>query len=265
MRLSDQVAQKLLSLIQSRGLQPGQRLPAERVLSGELGVSRVSLRAAIQKLSAQGLLVSRAGAGTYLQAHAGMWAQQAVDPLAALMLADPQYRYDVLEARQALESSTAWYAAQRATLADKEQIRRCFDTMVQHQQSRDADKSARADAQFHLAIAQASHNLVLVQVMQSLFDLMLNTVTQNRRSMFVHESPQTLEQLTQQHHALMQAILDGDAQGAREVIGDHLLYVRSRLRQADEDAARQDRARRLVTATASSSLLSVEHSKDPSP
>ena len=251
LRLSDRVACQLLELVQERQLQPGARLPTERALAEQMGVSRTALREAIQRLSSRGVLESRVGAGTFVCAHAPLWHEQAVAPLASLLRDDPQYRYDVLEARQALELSTAWYAAQRATDQDRDRIRRCFDDMLRHQQAQDAVNAARADAQFHLAIAEASHNAVLVQMMGSLFELVLGTVAQNRRLMFVHSEPGTLDRLTQQHHALMQAIIDGEPEQARAAISDHLSYVHQRLTQADADAARRQRLQRF-SATAES-------------
>lgn len=256
MRLSDQVVQQLLALIQSSGLQAGQRLPSERSLAERLGVSRTSLREAIQRLASQGVLASRVGAGTYLQSPAAQWPQRSVDPLAALMLSDPQYRYDVLEARAALEASTAWHAALRATPHDRDKISQCFERLVRHQQDGDFEQSAQADAQFHLAIAEASHNLVLVQVMRGLFELVLSTVAQNRRLMFIHDSPQTLSRLTGQHEALMRAIAGGDAERARAVITEHLDYVRATLLQTDEDTARRERASRLTPAQLAATALS---------
>jgi GntR family L-lactate dehydrogenase operon transcriptional regulator len=86
--------------------------------------------------------------------------------------------------------------------------------------------AARADAQFHLAIAEASHNLVLVQVMRSLFTTVLSTVARNRHDMFHLSAPVTVQALTEQHQALMQAILDGDPQRARQCIDEHLEHVR---------------------------------------
>lgn len=246
MRISEQVVQKLLVLIQSSGLQSGQRLPAERALAEQMGVSRTSLREAIQQLSSQGILVSKVGAGTYLQTELNQWSQRAVDPLVMLMTADHKYRYDTLEARQALESSTAWHAAVRATQQDKDKIRSCFDRLIDFQQINDPDQSARADAQFHLAIAEASHNLVLVQVMRSLFDLVFSTVFENRRSIFLHDSPLAVSNLNRQHQELMQAIVDGDAPRAQNAIVEHLQYVRTTLLQADEDAARRERVARLT-------------------
>lgn len=245
MRLSDQVAEKLLSLIQAQGIAPGGRLPAERSLAEQLGVSRTALREAIQKLSSHGILVSKIGSGTFLQAAAHQWPQQSISPLAALMLEDPHYRYDVLEARAALESNTAALAALRATDEDKEKIQRCYEQMIAHQQRGDVTQSAHADAQFHLAIAEASHNLVLLQVMRGLFDLVLSTVAQNRRVMFIHDSPSSQDKLTTQHESLMQAILAGDPERARSIISDHLEYVRVTLHKMDDDIARRERSARL--------------------
>jgi GntR family transcriptional regulator, L-lactate dehydrogenase operon regulator len=253
MRLVDQVIEQLLALVQARGLQAGQRLPAERQLAEELGVSRTSLREAIQKLGSQGVLASRRGDGTYLCASVPAdWLQEAIGPLPGLIESDAHYRYDVLEARHALESSTAWLAAQRATPQDKARIQHCFDVMLAHQQSGHAEQAAWADAQFHLAIAEASHNLVLVQLMQSLFAVLRSTMVRNRHDMFRHSTPQSLQVLSDQHRSLMQAILDGDAPRARSCIGDHIDHVRSTLQRMDEDRARRERSTRLARAVAPS-------------
>ena len=247
MRLSDRVAQQLLELIQTTQLQSGAKLPTERALSEQLGVSRTALREAIQKLASRGVLESRVGSGTFLRERMQEWPDQAVAPLIPLIRDDPQYRYDVLETRQMIEINTAWHAAQRATDKDKDHIRRCFDEMLRHQKSQDAANSARADAQFHLAIAEASHNVVVVQVMRSLFEMVLNTVAQNRRLMFVHDDPKVLELLTRQHHDLMQAIIASEPEQARAVIGEHLAYVHEKLTQADAEAARMQRQGRLTS------------------
>ena len=259
MRVADQVVEKLLALVQASGVQPGQRLPAERQLAAELGVSRTSVREAIQKLTSQGVLVARRGDGTYLQepapaAEPADWLKDAMRPLAGLMESDSHYRYDVLETRHALETSTAWLAAQRATPQDKDHIQRCFEVMIQHQQSGHAELAARADAQFHLAIAEASHNLVLVQVMHSLFTVVLSTVERNRHDMFRLSAPQTLQELTVQHQSLMQSILDGDPQRARECIGEHLEHVRTTIQRLDEDRARRERSMRLPLDAAPAQL-----------
>lgn len=248
MRLADHVVEKLLALVQSRGLQPGQRLPAERQLAEELGVSRTSVREAIQKLVSQGVLSSRRGDGTYVeQASAPAdWLQDAMAPLAGLLETDPNYRLDVAETRYALETSTAALAAERATEQDKQRIRQCFDAMTAHQQAGHAELAAYADAQFHLAIAEASHNLVLVQVMRSLFSVMRSTVERNRSDMFRHSAPQTQRILAAHHGGLVKAITDGDAQAARACMAEHLQHVRETIQRETEDLERIERSQRLA-------------------
>ena len=241
-RLSDLVAEKIRQLIQDEQLQPGDRIPSERQLSERLDVSRVPIREALRSLSSEGLLVTRRGGGTYVQdSELINWPAQSIAPLEELINEDPLYRYDVLEARRALEASTAWHAAQRATDADKKRIEQCFQVMVRHQQNQDADLSARADAQFHLAIAMASHNVVLVQLMNGLFQLVFSTVKENRRAMFEFDNAREVEILTEQHAGVMKAILDGDAERARELIGHHLDHVQAKVRFSEENKAREQR------------------------
>ena len=243
LRLSDRVAQQLLELIQKDQLQHGERLPTERALSEQMGVSRTALREAIQKLSSQGILESRVGAGTFVRTPVQPWHEQAISPLEPLIRDDPQYRYDVLEARQMIELTTAWHAAQRATDKDRDHIRRCFDEMLHHQQRLDFANSARADAQFHLAIAEASHNVVLLQTMRGFFDLLQSSVKQSRQRMYL--VPPVFARLTEQHQAVMEAIFAGDAEGARQAMMAHLGFVHATIKHFDEDQARQARITRL--------------------
>lgn len=253
MRLSDRLAVQLRALIDEQGLKPGDRLPAERRLAEALGASRPSVREAIRQLASQGLLRSRQGGGTYVQA-----AESAVDwpdrhlmrPLDELVSDDPEYRYDVLEARYALEGSTAWHAAVRATAQDRQAIMRCFDDMQHFQEQGDPAQAAQADVQFHLAIAQASHNVVLLQMMRGVFELLRATVTENRQRMY--QVQHTQDQLTAQHRALMDAILRGDAEAARSAVWQHLEFVHGHVRKFDEDEARLARFSRLPPFTLTS-------------
>lgn len=247
MRLSDRLVEQLLALITDRGLAPGDRLPAERQLAQDLGASRPSVREAIQQLASQGVLRSRQGGGTYLQVPVvggAAWPrQQLVQSLNELVSDDPEYRYDVLEARHALEGGTAWHAALRATPEDRARIRACFEDLQRFPDSGDPEFSSRADARFHLAIAEASHNAVLLQMMRGLFELLRATVTENRQRMYTVQH--THEQLARQHQALMEAILRGDAEAARATVWQHLEFVHATVRALDEDEARRARSSRL--------------------
>lgn len=248
-RISDKVAEMIQQLIRDENLSPGDRLPSERQLSERFNVSRSPVREAIRALNSQGLLVTRRGGGTYVQAEAMTWTAQSIEPLAALINEDPHYRYDVLETRHTLEASTARLAALRATEEDKKKIKACFDIMLRHQQNGDSALSARADAQFHLAIAEASHNIVLLQVMRGLFDLVFSTVKENRQVMFSFDLQDNLHELTTQHEAIMNAIFAGDPLLAQQVMDQHLEFVQDSIRTSEDNEARQQRANRLSTPT----------------
>ncbi|WP_322995947.1 transcriptional regulator LldR [Castellaniella sp.] len=247
MRLSDRLAEQLLALIADQGLQSGDRLPSERQLALDLGASRPSVREAIQQLASRGLLRSRQGGGTYLQdapeADVAAFCPPLLESLGDLISDDPGYRYDVLEARHALEGGTAWHAALRATDEDRARMCARFNDLQRFQGRDDADLLARADAGFHLAIAEASHNIVLLQMMRGLFQLLHANVTEGRQRMYTVQHTQ--EQLVDQHEAVLQAILRGDAPAARASVWLHLEFVHTTVRTLDEDEARRARSSRL--------------------
>jgi DNA-binding FadR family transcriptional regulator len=236
----EQVVDRLQRIVIDRALAVGDRLPAERQLAEELSVSRSSLREAIQKLVSRGVLETRRGGGTYVSGQPQDWRRQAiVNPLAQLVQDNPEYRFDVLEIRMALEASAAWHAALRATEQDKARIRDCFERMIASHGSGEVLDEARADAEFHLAIAEASHNAVLLQVMRSLFDLLQVNVSQNLSVLY--QEPSVFEPLSGQHEALMQAVVDGKPEAAREAVESHLEYVHETLRRDTDDRARHAR------------------------
>ena len=248
-RLSDKVAAQLRGLVSTQNLQPGDRLPAERALAVQLGVSRTALREAIAQLASQGLLTARVGGGTYVAEPAAR-ARQAIDeplmPYLPLFQDDPEYRFDVLEIRHALEGATAWHAALRATDADRAKIRDAFDTMMDAHGKDDPAGEARADAAFHLAIAEASHNLVLLQVMRGLFELLQTNISQSREKLYT--SPRTFEPLSVQHREMMDGVLSGDPERARAAAHAHLDFEPPSLRTLDDNEARRTRASRLPSA-----------------
>ncbi|MEB3766541.1 transcriptional regulator LldR [Acinetobacter sp. MD2] len=244
MKIADQVLQQLSALIEQQQMQVGDRLPSERKLCEQLEVSRASLREALQKMSNMGILTSKVGHGTFLQKLPQHWSEQfIIQPISALMHADPSYRFDVQEARLVLEGGTAWYAAQRATAEDRAKIHLYYDQVLHFQSIGDAEKASEADANFHLAIAEASHNSVLTQMMQSLFNLLQYNVTVGRQK--IYTDTQKFEQLHLQHFQVMDAIDQQDAQLARASVCSHIEYVIQQVRGIDEAEARLARVSKL--------------------
>lgn len=140
-KLSDVIEQQLEFLILEGTLRPGEKLPPERELAKQFDVSRPSLREAIQRLEAKGLLLRRQGGGTFVQSS--LW-QSFSDPLVELLSDHPESQYDLLETRHALEGIAAYYAALRSTDEDKERIRELHHAIELAQQSGDLDAESNA-------------------------------------------------------------------------------------------------------------------------
>lgn len=243
-RLSDDIIERLEAMILEGSLKAGERLPAERVLAEQFGVSRPSLREAIQKLAARGLLVSRQGGGTYVAEALG---SAFSDPLLQLLEGSAEAQRDLLEFRHTLEGACAFYAAQRATPLDHERLRAALERLQRCYAAPVPGGSAEeglADAHFHLTIAEASHNAVLLHTIRGLFELLRrNVVTNIIGDIYAHRG-ETRDILMQQHRDLYEAIVEGRAEEARAISNRHLHYVQEVLAEVQQEAQREARARR---------------------
>ncbi len=241
-RLSDDIVERLEGMILEGTLRSGERLPAERVLADQFGVSRPSLREAIQKLAAKGMLVSRQGGGNYVTASLGATFS---DPLMQLLESNADVQRDLLEFRHTLEASCAYYAAQRATALDLERLKGAFEALQACYTADDSGcgEEGIADATFHLAIAEASHNAVLLHTIRGLFDLLKRNMVNNIGGMYKHRR-ETRDTLFSQHQALYEAICQRRADDAREVSSRHILFVQEMLEEVRLEAQREARAQR---------------------
>ena len=242
-RLSDDIVTKLEGMILKGTLRAGERLPAERVLAEQFGVSRPSLREAIQKLAAKGLLVSRQGGGNYIAESLGSTFS---DPLLPLLEDNPEAQRDLLEFRHTLEGACAYYAAQRATEPDRQRLTEAFEALqdcyARVGKTSRADEGA-ADARFHLAIAEASHNAVLLHTIRGLFDLLKRNVVTNIGGMYAQRT-ETRDMLMKQHNELYRAIMAGKADAARDLSDQHIHYVQEVLADVLDENQRVARAER---------------------
>ena len=104
-------------------------------------------------------------------------------------------------------------------------------------------EEGEADANFHLAIAEASHNAVLLHTIRGLFDLLKRNVVTNIGGMYKQRS-ETRDMLISQHRELYLAIIEGRAEDAREVASRHLVYVQEVLEEVRQEVQRMARAER---------------------
>ncbi|MFW1677538.1 FCD domain-containing protein [Pontibacter sp. JAM-7] len=238
-KLSDVIAQQIEEMVLEGVFMPGDRLPAERELAVRFEVSRPSIREAIQKLVAKGLLESRQGGGNFVTHDIG---SSLSDPLLDLFRRHPEARYDLLEFRHALEGVSAYYAAMRGTAADKAAIRDCYAELQKCHEQSEIEKEVEADVAFHLAIASATHNMVLLHMMRALLSLLREHVWDNLKYVYPRQAHR--EKIHAQHKLLMGAILEGEPERARQAAYDHLAYVEEALLEGERENTRLERALR---------------------
>jgi GntR family transcriptional repressor for pyruvate dehydrogenase complex len=237
-RLSDAVCMQLEELIVEGKLRPGEPLPAERELAGRMGVSRPSLREALLKLEARGIVQVRRGGGFAVN---DITAPTITDPLVHLIHLHPRAAEDVLEMRHGLEAVAASLAAVRATPADLKKLKAAFVTMEKPQANRDPIAQAEADAEFHLLIAEASHNVALVHVTRGIFNLMRKSVYYSRYAL-LSEQAESQALLREQHEAILDAIAARDPEAARAAAHLHLNFILATLRETKHRMKRGDAA-----------------------
>lgn len=230
-------------MILQGALYPGERLLPERELSSRLDVSRPSLREALEKLVQMGLLTTDARGIAHVSQDIG---KSLRDPLANLM-DTPEARTDFLELRSIIEAAAAGFAAERASEIDREILEECIDAMAAAHEQDDADALARADAQFHLAIYEASHNLMLLHLMLSLESMLRSNVYLNRRTLY-EKRPQK-ETLLAEHRAIFDAIMARDADGARIAASRHMTSAMNAQHQLYEAERRLEASIRRLSRT----------------
>lgn len=238
-RLSRAVARQIELLILRGILRPGERLPAERELAQRLEVSRPSLREALADLQREGLLVARPGSGVYVAEVLG----SAFSPaLVRLMGSHDEAVFDFIAFRRDLEGLAAERAATQASDTDLKVVDAVFARMETAHQRRAPDDEARLDAEFHMAIVEASHNIVMLHMMRSMYDLLRQGVFFNRQVMFQQRTRRI--SLLDQHRAINTALQARDGPAARAAVEAHLDYIAAALRehrraQENEAVARQ--------------------------
>ncbi|MFD2813807.1 FadR/GntR family transcriptional regulator [Paracoccus aerius] len=176
-RAAEAVARHIETLILEGSLAPDEGLLPERDLAQRLNVSRPTLRDGLKMLQDRGLLVGEKGRGLRV---APLGQAAFTDPLIALLADHPEVEDDYLDFRDVVESHAAGLAAQRATELDRDRIAAALEAIeAAHAAATPADE-AEADAALHQAIYEASHNLVLLQIMRALSGHLRSNVARNR-------------------------------------------------------------------------------------
>jgi GntR family transcriptional repressor for pyruvate dehydrogenase complex len=220
-KVSSQIADQIRESILAGDFAPGDKLPPERELAEMFGVSRPSVREALNILASSGLVMSYQGGGTVVLSL--------VDPnqgntLSELIRSQQERALEVIEVRKCMESWTAYYAAQRALPED---LRRMDEILTGMEKNLAGQlPSEDLDANLHIVIARATHNIVWLHLMQSIFDAMKEFQRGVWRAVYLTNEDHRL--LYSHHSAIVTAIRARDAEGAREAMMQHLTFAEQR-------------------------------------
>jgi DNA-binding FadR family transcriptional regulator len=213
-RLYRQIAEQLRTLISQGEFTVGARLPAERDLARQLGVSRPSVREALIALEVEGWVEVRTGSGVYVLDRSTRGKQAPLVQVAA----NEWGPLELIRARRVVEGETAAMAAMQAKRKDIDAMRKAIETMTN-----DADRGVmplEGDRAFHTAIVQASGNVVLVETVQTFWD-------SRRGPLFVRlgghfETVQSWRAAIHEHGAILEAIHAHDSAAARTAMHEHM-------------------------------------------
>jgi GntR family transcriptional repressor for pyruvate dehydrogenase complex len=219
--VSAEVTRKLLDWLLGGGVEPGERIASERQLTEALGVGRSAVREAIKTLNALGLLEVRQGSGTYLTASSSGLLPRVIEW--GLFLGERSAR-DLMETRRLLEVEIAGLAAARRGDADVATLRTAIETM--RTASDDIPAYVDADVAFHLALATASGNQVLADLLRSIRSLL--DVWARRVLEAAGETATSLRM----HEPILRAVEKGNPQAARAAMLRHMDRAERRLRAA---------------------------------
>ncbi|MDM8525736.1 FadR/GntR family transcriptional regulator [Desulfococcaceae bacterium HSG8] len=216
-RISDQVFDQLTELIARGELKPGDKLMPERELSAVLGVSRTTIRNAINKLVVLGFLDHKQGQGTFVR----LPDVRDNNPLAIAMQTEDATLEDLLEVRMGLECNAAALAARRAVEEDIHFLEKSLEEMKAEVAS---DRlGTEADVSFHMAVSYATKNPVQVRIMREFYDFLFYGINENLARLY--EKPERIEEILFQHTQIIHAIKKHDPDEAYEAMERHIIYV----------------------------------------
>lgn len=224
-RLYEQIVEQIEQSVQRGDLKAGDQLPAERELAEQFGVSRTAVREAVKALREKGLVEAYPGKGTFITSGSSNPMRQSLDRM--MKSANVDAKSSLVEVREILEPEIAALAAARATEENLNSLREAVAVM--DAAKRDPDAYIEADLDFHLELAEAASNPLIL----SLIDSIVGVLREQRMRIFEVEGGPDRGQY--HHKKILEAMERRDAEGAREAMRAHLRQVREDSRSASVD------------------------------
>jgi GntR family transcriptional repressor for pyruvate dehydrogenase complex len=220
-KLADIVADHLLEMLRQGTFQAGDKLPAERELASQFGISRASLRDAIRHLELLGYLEVKQGGGTFVRVPDG---QALTLPFQALLSGQPHLAEDLIEFRFLLEPEVTALAAMHCTEEDAAALRESLEKQLQLVQAQ--ERLTSEDVRFHHLIARSARNVTVLYILDTLQALL----TDLRARLLTGDQPRLT---LLQHGNIADAIIRHDAAAAKAHMVAHLEAVMQSVRREE--------------------------------
>ncbi|MBF0574110.1 MAG: FadR family transcriptional regulator [Desulfamplus sp.] len=216
-RISDQVFDQIRELIYRGKLKPGEKLMPERELADAMKVSRTTIRDAIQRLVAMGLVAQKQGQGTFVKSYD--FDEQS--PLAKAMQTQDASIQDLLEVRMGLECNAAALAAMRSDEQDINAMEHSIEEMKKEINS--GRLGTEADTSFHMAIAYATKNPLHILIMRNFYDYLFYGIKENLAGLY--ENMDNIDIIIGQHHSIVNSIKSRDSYQSYTSMKKHITFV----------------------------------------
>jgi GntR family transcriptional repressor for pyruvate dehydrogenase complex len=210
--------------IEKGELLPGDKLPSERELAQSLSVSRGVVRQAMSVLEAKGIIEIKQGIGVFLIKNER---ESMLKKLHSIFSETDIHLIELLELRQCIEGQAAAYAAERRNERDLFKIKQALDKLEAAVDK--GDVAADEDFQFHMAVAEASHNSMMVQTLRLLSDAFIKSLYKARSEALL--IPGKSQSVVEEHYEIYEAIKNADPERARKAL---LLHLENTKNQGNE-------------------------------
>lgn len=226
-RLFEEIAEQIQQLIAAGELLPGDKLLSERELADKLQVSRVSVREAIRSLEMLGFIEIRHGEGTFVR---DTNADDVIRPLAMFLAMERGSLLDMFEVRRIFEAATSGLAAERATDEEVEQIGMLLEKMKDQIRHGDPEKGEEYDAAYHYAVAEATHNNLLIKLLRTVHEEWSKAVSAGSQQL-LSDSDQNAQRIIDQHTRVFEAIKARDPKTASQAMLEHVTFAEKEIRK----------------------------------
>ncbi len=218
-KIYEQVAEELLLNIKNGDLKPGDKLDSVWQLAENFQVGRSAIREALSALRAMGLIEMRQGEGTFVREFDPSMISL---PITTAVLMKKEDIENLLEVRKVLEVGASGAAASKRTEEDLTNMKNILEKMLNS--VGDEELGEKADFQFHLAVAKASQNPLLVGLMNNVGEMMLQSMRETRR-VWLYSKETTSQRLYDEHMQIYKAIEAMDVRRAQDLMISHLMSV----------------------------------------